>query len=102
MHSILSDSHAYILEKEKKKEQAQQPPSLHGRSDTPNLTFGKKRGEPIVFLHETSDKPNSGTKIKPGSLLSCTPNSGKRKKKRMSLALCGRGRKNKAKLKKNL
>ena len=32
-------SHAHVLEKEK--EQAQQPPSLHGRSFTPNS--GKKR-----------------------------------------------------------
>ena len=42
MH-IHVDSHAYILEKENKKEQAQQPPSLHGRSDTPNSWKEKKK-----------------------------------------------------------
>ena len=47
--------------KERKNEQAQQLPSLHGRSGTPNsLKEKKKKNEPIVSLHEKSDKPNSG------------------------------------------
>ena len=36
----------------KKKEQAQQPPSLHGKSDTSNSWKEKKRkSQPIVSLH---------------------------------------------------
>jgi len=46
--------------KKKSKEQAQQRPSLHGRSDTPNSwKEKKKKNEPIVSLHE---KSNSGKK----------------------------------------
>ena len=48
-----------------------------------HVTHGKKRrkkNEPIVSLHEKSDKPSSGKK-KPGSLRSrsVTPSSGEKK-----------------------
>jgi len=40
----LYSMHSYIFEKEKKsKEQRQQPPSLHGRSDIPNSWKEKKK-----------------------------------------------------------
>jgi len=54
------------LEKERKKEQAQHPPSLHGRSDTPNYwkERRRKKKEPIVSLSEKSDQPNSGKRKK--------------------------------------
>ena len=51
--------------------------------------------EPIVSLHEKSNKPKSGKKKKkPGSLATfhgrpVTPNSGKKEKTRMRLALYG-------------
>jgi len=48
MHSIYNyiDSHTYILDKEKKGKKnmkAQQPPSLHGRSDTRHSWKEKKK-----------------------------------------------------------
>jgi len=49
--------------RKEKREQAQQPPSLHARLDTPNSWKVKKEeNEPIVSLHEKSDKPYSGKK----------------------------------------
>jgi len=45
-------SHAYILGKGKKKEQAQQPPSLYGRSNTPTSWKEKKPGSFATFPFE--------------------------------------------------
>ena len=79
-------AHAYMQfgKRKEKREQAQQPPSLHARLDTPNSWKVKKEeNEPIVSLHEKSDKPNSGkTEIKSLAVSfhgrSVTPNSGEK------------------------